>query len=84
MTIRDPDSGQDVPSPLLAMLEERGVERVVVVGLTLEGSVKATALESNHWFITSVVSGASAPMDREPGTGTRAVQELRDAGVTIG
>ncbi len=83
-TIRDTDNGQDIPSPLLAMLEERGVERVVVVGLTLEGSVKATALESIQRFNTSVVAEASAPMDRKPGDGRRAVQELRDAGVTIG
>ncbi|HET9202380.1 MAG TPA: isochorismatase family protein [Acidimicrobiia bacterium] len=82
-TMRDPDTGEDVATPLHAMLEEMDVQRVVVVGLTLEDAVKATALESARKYITSVVSEACVAIDREPGDGRRAIQEMRDAGVTI-
>jgi nicotinamidase/pyrazinamidase len=75
---------QDVATQLQAMLEERGIERVVVVGLTLEGSVKATALGAARNYPTSVVSEASAAVDREPGDGGRAIEEMREAGVTVG
>jgi nicotinamidase-related amidase len=68
---------------LQALFEERGVERVVVVGLTLDGRVKETALEAARDFSTSVVTEASAAVDREPGDGQRAIEEMRTAGVTI-
>jgi nicotinamidase/pyrazinamidase len=65
------------------MLDERGIERVVVVGLALDGSVKASALEAAMNYATSVVTEASAAVDREPGDGPRAIEEMRRAGVAI-
>jgi nicotinamidase/pyrazinamidase len=73
----------NVSTQLQALFEERGVERVVVVGLTLDGRVKETALEAARDFSTSVVTEASAAVDREPGDGQRAIEEMRTAGVTI-
>jgi nicotinamidase-related amidase len=48
---------------LQALFEERGVKRVVVVGLTADGRVKVTALEAARHFSTSVVSEASVAAD---------------------
>jgi nicotinamidase/pyrazinamidase len=76
-------SGEDITSPLQPLLEERGVERVVVVGLTLEGSVRATAIEASQRFATAVIPEASVAVDREPGDGRRAIEEMRNAGVAF-
>jgi nicotinamidase/pyrazinamidase len=76
-------SGEDGTTQLQALFEKRGIERVVVVGLTLDGSVKAAALDTARNYPTWVVSEASAAMDREPGDGGRAIEEMRAAGVTI-
>lgn len=83
-TTRDLAAGTETPTPLRGMLDEREIERVVVVGLALDGSVKASALDAAAQYATSVVVEASAAMDREPGDGIRAVEQLREAGVTIG
>jgi nicotinamidase/pyrazinamidase len=73
----------DVSTQLQALFDERGIERVVVVGLTLDGRVKATALDVAQNFATLVVPEASAAVDREPGDGQRAIEEMRTAGVAI-
>jgi nicotinamidase/pyrazinamidase len=82
-TMRDPKNGDDTPTPLGGMLDERGIERVVVVGLALDGSVKASALDASTKYATSVVAEASAAVDREPGDGLRAIEQMREAGVEI-
>ncbi|MGH8950441.1 MAG: isochorismatase family protein [Acidimicrobiia bacterium] len=82
-TMRDPETGQETPTPLRGMLQERDVERVVVVGLALDVCVKATALDAIGEFQTSVIVHASAPVELEPGDGQRAIDELRTGGVTI-
>jgi len=82
-TMRDPETGQETPTPLRGMLRERDVERVVVVGLALDVCVKATALDAIWEFQTSVIVDASAPVELEPGSGKRAIDELRSGGVTI-
>lgn len=82
-TMRDPVTGEEIPTPLRAMLQEREIERVVVVGLALDVCVKATALDSIQDFQTSVVANASAAVELQPGDGARALAELRSSGVTI-
>jgi nicotinamidase/pyrazinamidase len=83
-TMVDPKSGGDSPTQLGDMLDGRGIERVVVVGLALDGSVKASALDASTKYATSVVAEASAAVDREPGDGIRAIEQMREAGVEIG
>jgi nicotinamidase-related amidase len=68
---------------LQALFEERGVKRVVVVGLTADGRVKVTALEAARHSSTSVVSEASVAADQEPVDGRRAIEEMRTARVVI-
>jgi len=82
-TMRDPVTGEEIPTPLRGMLQERDIERVVVVGLALDVCVKATALDAAADFPTSVVSQASAAVELMPGDGERALEELRSGGVTI-
>jgi nicotinamidase/pyrazinamidase len=82
-TMRDPETGEETATPLGEMLQERGIERVVVVGLALDVCVKATALDASRDFQTSVVAHASAPVEIQPGDGERALEELRSHGVAI-
>jgi nicotinamidase/pyrazinamidase len=82
-TMRDPATGEEIPTPLREMLVERDIERVVVVGLALDVCVKATALDASKDFQTAVVANASAAVELEPGDGERALEELRSSGVTI-
>ncbi len=82
-TMRDPVSGETVPTALEAILRERGIERVVVVGLATDYCVRATALDAVRLgFETLVLTDAIAAVDVEPGDGDRALDEMRDAGVS--
>ena len=82
-TMRDPVTGEEIPTPLRGMLQEREIERVVVVGLALDVCVKATALDAVRDFETSVVANASAAVELEPGDSARALGELRSNAVTV-
>jgi nicotinamidase/pyrazinamidase len=83
-TMRDPETDEETPTKLRGLLEEHRIERVVVVGLALDVCVKATALDAVKDFDTSVIPDASASVDLEPGEGQRAIEEMRNKGVTIG
>jgi nicotinamidase/pyrazinamidase len=82
-TMRHPETGEEIPTPLHSLLRENDTERVVVVGLALDVCVKATALDAVGDFITSVIVDATAAVELEPGDGERAVEELRSRGVTV-
>ena len=45
-TMQDPVSGETIPTELARLLRERGIERVVVVGLATDYCVSATALDA--------------------------------------
>jgi nicotinamidase/pyrazinamidase len=82
-TMRDPETGREKETPLRTMLEEKGIERVVVVGLALDVCVKATALDAAASFDASVVVGATAAVELQPGDGARAIEELEAGWVAI-
>jgi nicotinamidase/pyrazinamidase len=82
-TMRDPETGREKETPLRTMLEEKGIERVVVVGLALDVCVKATALDAAASFDASVVVGATAAVESQPGDGARAIEELEAGWVAI-
>jgi nicotinamidase/pyrazinamidase len=83
-TMRDPVSGETIPTELEALLRERGVERVVVCGLATDYCVKATALDAvGLGFETSVLAEAVRAVDLKPGDGERAIEEMAAAGVSI-
>ena len=82
--MRDSQTGREAPTELEGLLRARQVERVVVCGLATDYCVRATALDAARLgFETSVLSGAVAAVDLEPGDGARALDEMRDAGVTL-
>jgi nicotinamidase/pyrazinamidase len=83
-TMRDPVSGETVPTALGAMLAERSIERAVVLGLATDYCVKATALDAlaAGLAVTVLTKGVRA-VDLEPGDGQRALEEIRAAGGEI-
>lgn len=84
-TMRDPVSGEEIPTGLASMIREAGCRRVVVVGLALDYCVKDTTLDSaREGFDTTVLLAATAAVDLNPGDGDAAVRQLRGAGVTVG
>ena len=83
-TVRDHESGDESATLLEGLLRDRGVERVVVVGLATDYCVKATALDAvSKGFETSVLLDAVAGVELEPGDTERALDEMRAAGVTL-
>jgi nicotinamidase/pyrazinamidase len=80
----DPSTGETVPTELEAMLRDRAIARVVVVGLATDYCVKATALDAKRLgFDTFVLADAIAAVDIEPGDGARALDEMRQAGIVL-
>ncbi len=83
-TMRDPVTAETIPTELEALLQEQGVERVVVCGLATDYCVKATALDAVRLgFETAVLSDAVRSVDLEPGDGARAIEEMAAAGVSV-
>ncbi len=83
-TMRDPVTGEEIPTQLDELLRERGVRRVMVVGLATDYCVKATALDAVRLgYETSLMADAVAAVELAPGDGTRALHEMREAGVQL-
>jgi nicotinamidase/pyrazinamidase len=69
-------------APLADWLRERDVEEVDVVGIATDHCVRATALDAaSEGFRTQVLLNLTAGV--APGSTEHALQELRDAGVTL-
>jgi nicotinamidase/pyrazinamidase len=83
-SMRDPESGDVVPTRLAALLRDAGVEELVVVGLATDYCVRATALEGREqgWPVT-VPWSAVAAVELEPGDAERTREELGAAGVVV-
>ena len=83
-TTRDHESGDQSATLLEGLLRERGVERVIVVGLATDYCVQATALDAiARGFETSVLLDAVAGVERQPGDTERAQDAMREAGVAL-
>ena len=83
-TMRDPESGEEMPTELEALLRERDIERVVVCGLATDYCVLATALDAVRLgFDTSLLTDAVAAVNLEPGDGEDALDRMREAGVAL-
>jgi nicotinamidase/pyrazinamidase len=83
-TMRDPVSGLTTPTELEALLRERGVEQVSVVGLATDYCVLATVLDALRLgFATTVVRDAIAAVDLQPGDGERALATMAEAGARV-
>jgi nicotinamidase/pyrazinamidase len=83
-TMRDPETGEEIPTELESILRAARVERVVVCGLATDYCVKATALDATRLgFETVVLGGAVAAVNLTAGDGDRALDEMREAGVSL-
>lgn len=83
-TMADPLSGETWSTGLAELLQSRGVERLVVVGLATDYCVKATALDGARLgFQTTVLRDAVRAVELEPGDGARAIEEMQTAGVAV-
>jgi nicotinamidase/pyrazinamidase len=80
-TVRDPESGDESGTGLENLLKEKGIERVVVVGLATDYCVKETAVDAaQKGFDTSVLGDAIAAVNLEPDDGDNALKEIETAG----
>jgi nicotinamidase/pyrazinamidase len=83
-TMRDAITGEEIPTELDGLLRDRGIERVVVVGLATDYCVKATALDAVRLgYETHVLTDAIAAVDLAPGDGELALDEMAAAGVGL-
>lgn len=83
-TMRDPHTGETVPTELDALLHGRGVTDVVIVGLATDYCVKATALDARRLgYTATVLLEAIAAVDLAPGDGAQALEEMVAAGVRL-
>ncbi|MGH2770769.1 MAG: isochorismatase family protein, partial [Actinomycetota bacterium] len=83
-TVADPGTGERAGTGLERLLRERGVKRVVVVGIATDYCVKATAIDATELgFETAVLAEGIRAVDLRPGDGQRALEEMRGAGVRI-
>jgi nicotinamidase/pyrazinamidase len=83
-TMRDPTTGETIPTELEGILRERGIERVIVCGLATDYCVNATALDARRLgFETEVLEDAIAAVDLKAGDGARAIVEMAEAGCTF-
>ena len=84
-TVADPITGEQAPTELAALLRDRGVSRLVIVGLATDYCVKATAIDgATHGFATVVLTGAIAAVNVEPSDGDEALDAMSAAGVAMG
>ncbi|MGH9192972.1 MAG: isochorismatase family protein, partial [Acidimicrobiales bacterium] len=83
-TVADPVTGATERTALDDLLRQRGVERVVVLGLATDYCVRATALDAvTLGYDTTLVVDGVRPVELEPGDGQRAIDEVSAAGVTL-
>jgi nicotinamidase/pyrazinamidase len=77
-------TGERRETGLEQLLRDRGVDHVVIAGLTTDYCVKETALDAvRKGFETEVITEATRPVDVKPGDGDRALHDLEQAGVTL-
>lgn len=83
-TMRDPDSAVEVPTALARQLAERGIGRVVIVGLATDYCVKETALDACRLgFETVVLRSAIAAVNLQDGDGDAALEAMTAAGARL-
>lgn len=83
-TMRDPATGATTETGLGDQLSAARVTRLVVVGLATDYCVKATVLDARaRGYPTTVVQNAVRAVDRQPGDGDRAIEEMLTAGALL-
>lgn len=83
-TVREPGRGAEHPTEMATLLRERGVERVVIVGLATDYCVKETALDAlGAGFGTSVLTHGIRAVDLARDDGKSALEQMARSGVAL-
>jgi len=83
-TVRNPETGETAPTELAAMLRERSIESIVVLGLATDYCVKETACDGvAAGFATLLAADGIRSVNLNPGDGARAVAAMVAAGVRV-
>lgn len=83
-SVRDPRTGAVGETRLGALLRERGIEKVVVIGLATDYCVKETAIDAARLgFQTTVLREGVRAVNLQPGDEARAFEAMRAAGVRV-
>jgi len=83
-SVRDPQSGEVSATELHALLQARGVEHIVVVGLATDYCVLQTVLDARRLDLdATVIEDAIRPVELQEGDGARALAAMREAGAHI-
>lgn len=83
-TVRDVVTTEDQPTELDRVLRDKGVRRVVVVGLAEDVCVKETALDAQRLgYDTTVMLEATRPVNLNPGDKEAADEAMSSAGVAL-
>jgi nicotinamidase/pyrazinamidase len=83
-TMRDPATGEQMPTPLDGILRQRDIRRVVVAGLATDYCVCSTVIDAQRLgYQATVLTDAVAAVDLQPGDGERRLQEAAAAGAEL-
>ena len=82
--VSDPETKVVSPTGLERLLRDSGIEKAVVVGLATDYCVRATAIDAAlNQFTTTVLEEGVRAVNLKPDDGGRAIEEMRQAGVTV-
>jgi nicotinamidase/pyrazinamidase len=83
-TMRDPETGETVPTGLADMLAEAGITRIAICGLATDYCVKSTVLDARaHGYPITVLEQGVRAVNLQPTDGDRAVEEMLAAGALL-
>jgi nicotinamidase/pyrazinamidase len=83
-TVQHPVNGETAPTGLDALLRERDIRRLVVVGLAQDVCVKETVLEAlGLGYQVTVPREATRPVNLRPGNGDAALRSMSVSGARL-
>jgi nicotinamidase/pyrazinamidase len=83
-TMRDPVSGETIPTELGDMLAAAAVTQIVIAGLATDYCVKSTVLDARQrGYPVTVLQNGIRAVELKPGDADRAVEEMFSAGALL-
>jgi nicotinamidase/pyrazinamidase len=83
-TVADPETGAKSATELEPQMRDRGIKRVVVIGLATDYCVKATAIDAaSKGFETTVLEDGIRAVNLQPSDSENALEEMGNSGVRL-